>query len=125
MADDAGAVYVWYNTGASADPAPGGRGIVVNITTADRDDEVAAKTAAAINADSKYSAWAQSVDPCEGSGGKPFVAQRHSDVNYCDVTTLRDTIMDRTFVILSDIAADSAGIKSMHFYTDDGYGNLL
>jgi hypothetical protein len=124
MADDAGAVYVWYNTGASADPAPGGRGIVVNITTADRDDEVAAKTAAALEADSKFNAWAQTVDPC-ATGGKPFVARRHSDVNYCDVNTLRDTVMDRTFVILSDIVADSANVKAMHFYKDDGYGDLL
>lgn len=43
--------YVWYDTGASTDPAPAGKtGIEVTITTGDTAAQIATKTAAAINA---------------------------------------------------------------------------
>lgn len=42
--------YVWYDTGASTDPAPGGTGISVSINTGDTAAQVATKTVAAINA---------------------------------------------------------------------------
>lgn len=40
--------YVWYNTGADADPTPGGTGIEVTITATDTAKEVASKTKDAI-----------------------------------------------------------------------------
>lgn len=118
LADDAGAVYVWYNTdGASVDPAPGGRGIMVSVLAGDADDQIAAKTAEALQADDKFSAWSQAVNPC-ASSGKPFVSAKHSDVNFSDVYSLRDSTLERTFVILVDPnVAD-------HYYLDDGYGNI-
>lgn len=56
-ADDLRKYYVWYDTGASADPAPTGRtGIRVSITTGDSANNVAQKTRNALEIQPDFSA---------------------------------------------------------------------
>lgn len=55
-ADASGAVYFWFNTGASVDPAPGGRGIAVSVLAGDAASALATKLAAVVDASFSFSA---------------------------------------------------------------------
>jgi hypothetical protein len=123
LSDDAGTVAFWYDIDNSGTPAPAhgaSRGVEIStVNTGDDDKTIAEKTAAAIDADSKFSAHVFSVDPAEHK--KPWVYPLHplADVNFCDQLSYRDSALERACVILDDPDA------SDHDFKDDGYGNIV
>ncbi len=120
-ADEDGAVYFWFNTGASVDPAPGGRGIVVAVLAGDAAAALATKLAAVSDLAFTLSASSTTVTVTNTVGGARTNAAGNSGATVTTTTAGADTEaavfesdgvtwLDRTIVDRTDIVDRTSGL---------------
>lgn len=89
--------YVWYKVGTNGvDPLPGGTSILVDLTTADTAETVAAKTAIAINANANFSATSMSnfvTVTCSFMGPSINSSDFNTGFHMVDVTKGHDAVV--------------------------------
>lgn len=119
-ADADGAVYFWFNTGASVDPNPGGRGIVVAVLAGDAASALATKLAAKVDSAFTLSASGTVVTVTNTVGGARTNAAGNSGATVTTTTAGADdeagvfesdgvTWLDRTIVDRVDIVDRTSG----------------